>query len=145
MNTPCGEPTVVDATNTDVVGIVESLRLHLPAGATRALLLGAGATARSAVLALADLGITTLTVRARHHKAADLLVLGPRVGRRDPQRAGGRAWPVAEHPGRRRGLDLLAVAADAVAATVPQVHHGILLDVGYAGVAHATKGRALPG
>ena len=37
-------------------------------------MLGAGATARSAVLALAELGVTTLTVRARDSgRAADLL------------------------------------------------------------------------
>ena len=44
------------------------------AAPTRALVLGAGATARSAVLALAELGVTTLTVRARDTgRAADLL------------------------------------------------------------------------
>ena len=64
-----------DATNTDVArpgarpvpappGTVPSARL----------VLGAGATARSAVLALAELGVTTLTVRARDtSRAADLL------------------------------------------------------------------------
>jgi shikimate dehydrogenase len=123
-----------DATNTDVVGIVEALRPHLPAGATRALLLGAGATARSAVLALADLGITTLTVRARDTaKAADLLAwaLGLDVGIRNGSVADLGPWVNTRDDVVVSTLP--AGAADAVAATVPQVHHGILLDVGYAG------------
>ena len=63
-----------DATNTDVVGLVRALGPHLTATPQRALVLGAGATARSAVLALAELGVTTLTVRARDTgRAADLL------------------------------------------------------------------------
>ena len=63
-----------DATNTDVVGLVRALGPHLTGRHERALVLGAGATARSAVLALAELGVTTLTVRARDTgRAADLL------------------------------------------------------------------------
>lgn len=61
-----------DGDNTDVHGIVESLR-----GAEhtrRALVLGAGATARSAVVALRELGTTDLTVAARRPEAAAALV-----------------------------------------------------------------------
>ncbi|MGL5912308.1 MAG: shikimate dehydrogenase, partial [Phycicoccus sp.] len=63
-----------DATNTDVAGVSGALRPHLRAAPERALVIGAGATARSAVVALAGLGVTTLTVRSRDTgKAADLL------------------------------------------------------------------------
>ncbi len=123
-----------DATNTDVVGVVRALAPHLPEGARRALVLGAGATARSAVLALAELGVTTLTVRARDAgRAADLLAwaldlgtgirngsvaaLGPWVTTRDDV-------VVSTLPG---------TAGDAAAAGVRAAHAGILLDVVYAG------------
>ena len=123
-----------DATNTDVVGVVRALAPHLPEGATRALVLGAGATARSAVLALAELGVTTLTVRARDTaRAADLLAwaldlgdgirngsvaaLGPWVTTRDDV-------VVSTLPGS---------AGEAAAAGVPAHHAGVLLDVVYAG------------
>jgi shikimate dehydrogenase len=123
-----------DATNTDVLGIVRALQPHLRAGATRALVLGSGATARSAVLALADLGITTLTVRARDTaKAADLLAwaLDLDIGVRSGSVADLGPWLSARDDVVVSTLP--AVAADAVARTVPDVHHGILLDVGYAG------------
>jgi shikimate dehydrogenase len=123
-----------DATNTDVAGIVRALRPHLPAGATRALVLGSGATARSAVLALADLGITTLTVRARDTaKAADLLAwaLGLDIGIRSGSVAGLGPWLSTRDDVVVSTLP--TAAADAVAGTVPESHHGILLDVGYAG------------
>jgi shikimate dehydrogenase len=123
-----------DATNTDVVGLVRALAPHLATAPERALVLGAGATARSAVLALAELGVTTLTVRARDTgRAADLLAwaldlgtgirngsvatLGPWVTTRDDV-------VVSTLPG---------AAGDVAAATVPGAHHGILLDVVYAG------------
>jgi len=123
-----------DATNTDVVGLVRALGPHLSGAPSRALLLGAGATARSAVLALAELGVTTLTVRARDTgRAADLLAwaldlgtgirngsvaaLGPWVTTRDDV-------VVSTLPGS---------AGEVAAATVPAAHAGILLDVVYAG------------
>ena len=123
-----------DATNTDVVGLVRALRPHLPGAPGRALVLGAGATARSAVLALAELGVTTLTVRARDTgRAADLLAwaldlgtgirngsvaaLGPWVSTRDDV-------VVSTLPGS---------AGEVAAGTVPPQHPGVLLDVVYAG------------
>ena len=123
-----------DATNTDVVGIVRALRPRLPAGASRALVLGAGATARSAVLALAELGVTTLTVRARDtSRAADLLAwaLDLGVGVRNGSAAALGPWVTT-------GDDVVvstvpSAAGEAVAATVPAVHSGVLLDVVYAG------------
>lgn len=123
-----------DATNTDVVGIVRALRPHLPAEAGRALVIGAGATARSAVLALAELGVGTLTVRARDTaKAADLLAWALDLG------AGIRSGSVAAlGPWVSTGDDVVvstlpAAAGGVAAATVPTTHHGVLLDVVYAG------------
>ena len=84
-----------DATNTDVLGLVRALRAHLPQGAERGMVLGSGATARSAVLALVELGVTTLTVRARDTaKAADLLdwALDARAGIRSGSVAALGPW-----------------------------------------------------
>ncbi len=123
-----------DATNTDVVGVVRALAPHLPGPPGRALVLGAGATARSAVLALAELGVTTLTVRARDtSRAADLLAwaLDLGTGIRNGSVAGLGPWVttrddvvVSTLPGS---------AGEVAAATVPSAHSGLLLDVVYAG------------
>jgi shikimate dehydrogenase len=133
-----------DATNTDVVGVAGALAPHLAATPERALVIGAGATARSAVLALAGLGVSTLTVRARDTaKAADLLAwaLDLGVGIRSGSVAAIAPWLTSED-------DVVvstvppAAAAD-VAATVPARHRGVLLDVVYADwptpVAHAAR------
>jgi shikimate dehydrogenase len=121
-----------DATNTDVAGIVRALRPHLADVPSRALVLGAGATARSAVLALAELGVTTLTVRARDTaKAADLLAWALGHGIRSGSVAGIGPWLTT-----RDDVVISTVpadAGDAVAATVPAAHPGVLLDVVYAG------------
>ncbi len=123
-----------DATNTDVAGAVAALRPHLPGPVQRALVLGAGATARSCVLALAELGVTTLTVRARDTaKAADLLAwaLDAGVGVRNGSVAAIDPWVTT-----RDDVVVSTVppaAGDDVAATVPAEHPGVLLDVVYAG------------
>jgi shikimate dehydrogenase len=69
-----------DATNTDVAGIVEALRPHLhdPSARPSATVVGAGATARSAVLALMALGCTHISVRARRPDAAEEVALWAR-------------------------------------------------------------------
>ena len=121
-----------------------------PAGQTpaRALVLGAGATARSAVLALAELGVTTLTVRARDtSRAADLLAwaLDLGAGIRNGSVAGLGPWVttrddvvVSTLPGS---------AGEAAAASVPAAHPGVLLDVVYAGwptpIARAASGAGM--
>jgi shikimate-5-dehydrogenase len=123
-----------DATNTDVVGVAEALRPHLAGSPERALVLGAGATARSAVLALAGLGVTTLTVRARDTaKAADLLAWAVDLG------IGVRSGSVAAIDAWGTTRDDVVVStvppegAASVAATLPPEHAGVLLDVVYAG------------
>lgn len=112
--------------NTDVHGIVAALAEHGVHRAGRAVVLGGGATARSALAALALLGGTepVLVVRSPPTEtlaAAGRLGLSPRV--------------VALSPGVLDGCDLLvstlpAGAADAVAAQVADVP--VLLDVVYA-------------
>ncbi|GIL34667.1 shikimate dehydrogenase [Phycicoccus sp. DTK01] len=123
-----------DATNTDVSGAAEALRPHLPGEPRRALVLGAGATARSVVLALAGLGVTTLTVRARDTaKGADLLAwaLDAGIGIRNGSVAAIDAWVTTKD-------DVVVstvppAGGEDVAATVPAQHGGVLLDVVYAG------------
>ncbi len=68
-----------DATNTDVHGIVAALQQAR--GRRRGVVIGAGATARSAVLALHELGITELAVAARRAVAGrDLAQLAGELG-----------------------------------------------------------------
>lgn len=123
-----------DATNTDVHGLVRALRPGLGDDARRALVIGAGATARSAVLALAELGITTLTVRARDTaKAADLLAwaLDLGVGLVNGSVAGIGPWVTTRDDVVVSTVP--AAASQSVALTVPPAHAGMLLDVVYAG------------
>lgn len=132
--------------NTDVSGIVESVMraglVHPPATAT---LLGAGATARSAVAALRHLGAAHVTVCARRSEAAESLAqLARRLGLECDAR------PLDPAP------DL--VAADIVVSTLPGEAgrtwaaiaagaEGILLDASYhpwpTPLADAWHGRAV--
>ncbi len=91
--------------NTDVAGIVAALREVGVAGPERAVVLGAGATAASAVVALSQLGVGAVRVLARSTaRAGHLLVLAERLGLR---------LSVAL-------LDLAAgLGADVVVSTVP--------------------------
>ena len=62
-------------TNTDVFGIVKSLaEVGIVSGVESALLLGAGATARSAIAALAQLKCTQVSIAARREEQANALV-----------------------------------------------------------------------
>lgn len=117
--------------NTDVAGMCAAL-----AGAsagrdiplTRGAVIGAGATARSALAALAQLGVRDVVVAARRPEAADEIVaLGERLG----VSAAAIPWGSAEV------LDADAVVstvppggADALAEHVPRTP-GVLLDVAY--------------
>ncbi len=58
------------AENTDVDGIVEALRPGLPPSARHGVVLGSGATARSAILALRRLDVTRTVVAARSPERA---------------------------------------------------------------------------
>jgi len=59
------------ATNTDIVGIVRAVHSAGAHSLDSAEVLGAGATARSSVAALAQLGVTRLRVRARRAEPAE--------------------------------------------------------------------------
>ena len=104
----------------------------------RALVLGAGATARSAVLALAELGVAT------RHRSRSATAAGP------PRPLARRARPGHRHPRRVRRLgevpcgpdrddrgrvDAAGAAAEAAApsAATPADRPAVLLDVVYAG------------
>jgi shikimate dehydrogenase len=119
------------AANTDVPGMVAALRERdaSPSTAPTAALLGAGATARSAVVSLAAAGWSVVDVAARRPEAAaDLVGTGAAAGVQ--VRVGG--WDAA------RGLlahDLVVStvpvgAADGLAGAVP-AGPGILFDVLY--------------
>ena len=118
---PC--PSGWRGTNTDVYGITEALvRAGLTAGPSTATILGAGATARSAMAALARLGAESVDVFARRVEAADQVV--------DLGRALGLTC-------RARVLtpDPVAAAADVVISTLP----------GQAGAAWQSVGQQAPG
>lgn len=68
-------------TNTDVFGIVRSLEMRLATTPRSATVLGAGATARSAIAALAELDVREVLVLARRPEAAcDLVRLAGSFG-----------------------------------------------------------------
>ncbi len=67
--------------NTDIAGLLHALREAGTPTATTAVLLGAGATAASALVALSRLGVTSVAVQARSaERAAPLALLGKRLG-----------------------------------------------------------------
>lgn len=117
-------------TNTDVYGIVQSvMRAGLVHSPARATVLGAGATARSAVAAVRHLGASRVTICARRPEAADSVArLAGRLGLEcevrplDPDPACiGADVVVSTLPGEV-GRPWASLASDAV---------GILLDASY--------------
>lgn len=118
--------------NTDVQGIVEAVRAAGAGPLTRACIVGAGATACSAVAALAQLGAVEVVVlsRAQPGQPGGVLEVAARMGLA-PAAAGLEAYP-------------LALAADVVISTLPAAPAaqwaaampagrpaGVLLDVTY--------------
>jgi shikimate dehydrogenase len=59
----------IHADNTDVYGVVQAVREHTDTRSTRAIIIGSGATARSAIVACSELGITSIDLIARNPKA----------------------------------------------------------------------------
>ncbi len=116
--------------NTDVDGLVAALteRAGLPEHPT-AVVVGAGATARSAVAALARLGAELVVVHARRPEATgDLQETAARSG----VRVEVRGWDLAEGD---LAVDVVVSttpsgASDGLAALVPE-RPGVLLDVVY--------------
>ncbi|WP_341957447.1 shikimate dehydrogenase [Microbacterium sp. LWH13-1.2] len=72
---------VAQGFNTDVGGIIDALGEHGLGEVGRVRVLGAGATAASAVVACVELGARSIEVRARRpERAATLIALGARLG-----------------------------------------------------------------
>lgn len=119
------------ADNTDIPGLVDALRPAWQPDWTGAAILGAGATARSALLALADLEVTTVHLYARNRARSEEFL----------------AWAAAAAP----GLDVSSAPLDTWFAgvepvvistlpggvadgfAVPGPRTGLLFDVVYAG------------
>jgi shikimate dehydrogenase len=127
--------------NTDVAGIVAALReaAALGGGALEpgpAVVLGAGATAASALAAVAELGCPSVRVLARRPEVAEagLAGLAEALG----LVAAFESWPGAGErlPGRQEAAVVVctapAAAGDALVAAVPASAPGVLLDVAYA-------------
>lgn len=116
--------------NTDVAGMQRAMHEAYGTGwaPSRGAVIGSGATARSALAALARLGVDDVIVIARsRERAAELVDLGSRLG----VQVSLGSWDSAE-----------PISADAVIATVPPgaadvlvrrvpAHPGVLLDVAY--------------
>lgn len=123
-----------DATNTDVEGIVAALgRPQVES----ALVLGAGATARSAVLALDECGVSVVRVAARRPVAAEMLREWSRGTTRSL-----RVEPIALQDWAAEPCPLVVstlppepsvVLGELLEAASPDWAHSTLLDVVYAG------------
>lgn len=124
-------------TNTDVYGIVQALReAGLGPAASTGLVLGAGATARSALAAMADLGVTEVLLSARRAEAAvGMLPLARALGLRGSV----IAWETgSDDRGQSSrvqavGITISTVPGDAGAAWAPHARRstGALLDASY--------------
>lgn len=74
INTLLPSPGGWSGTNTDITGIVRSLEeIGLGSGLESALILGAGATARSGIAALAQMRVATIGIAARRSEQVDEL------------------------------------------------------------------------
>lgn len=117
------------ADNTDIPGLVAALR---PAwkGWTAAAVLGAGATARSSVLALEALGVSTITCYARNpDRAAGLIEWAAQAAPRlslTPADLGG--WTAGDDP-----VVISTLPAGAADSAGLQRRSGLLFDAVYAG------------
>ncbi|HEU4675326.1 MAG TPA: shikimate dehydrogenase [Motilibacteraceae bacterium] len=105
--------------NTDVPGMVAALRERGVAGAASATVVGGGATATSALAALADLGLREAAVVVRRPEAAgELVAAADRLG----VRADVRAWAEGADPAAgllARDLVISTVPGDAAAGLLP--------------------------
>ncbi len=119
-----------NADNTDVAGLVETLRPHLDPGPSAATVIGAGGTGQAAVAALAELGLSTCIVLVREPaRAAPVVATGARLGIEiQVERLGSAAGPL-----RAPAVvcTLPPGAADPLAAH-PWVGGQVVIDVVYA-------------
>lgn len=116
--------------NTDIVGMVSSLRgAGLPDAPATGLVLGAGATARSAVAALVDLGVRDVVVAARRPDAAQAVAdLAAELGA-----SGGAASLEPDGELIARDVVVSTLPGDAAAgwAFLAPAARGVLLDASY--------------
>lgn len=140
VNTVTFGPEGPTGDNTDVPGIVEALREAGVERVGRAAVLGGGATATSAIAALARLGCTAPTVHVRSSSTTgDLRAAAERLGVRPElagldaaglQRLAGAELVISTLPGG--AADALAGAVVAAATTGGPGPMPVLLDVVYA-------------
>jgi shikimate dehydrogenase len=128
---PC--PSGWGGTNTDITGMVKALiEGGLEPGSTAGLVLGAGATARSALAALARLGVDRVLLSARRPEAARALLS---VAERFALSAKVVPWEVGARPQGMGdvGVTISTVPGDAGAAWSTFAAHatGALLDAAY--------------
>ncbi len=119
------------ADNTDVPGLADALRPAWSAGWTRAAVLGVGATARSAVLALAERGVTRVLAYARNPVRAEAFLQWAASAAREVDVSSGPldAWVAGDEPVVVSTLP--GGAADGF--VVPDPRAGLLFDAVYAG------------
>lgn len=124
------------ATNTDVEGVAGALRPHLPIGGPdrTAAVLGSGATTRSALLALAGLGVDDVVVHARNRAAAAALLDWADTEGVDLALSVSVLAPGVVDPGAAVVVSTLPPAGSpAAVAALPPASTAVLLDVVYAG------------
>lgn len=115
--------------NTDVGGIIDALGDQGVRSLARVRILGAGATAASALVAAAEIGAHSVDVRARRpERAAHLIALGERLG------ISVTASPIdADAPGVDLTVATLPSGTELAGATALRLgeHGGVLFDVAY--------------
>lgn len=122
-----GNTLILDGTgrrvhNTDVAGLAWAVRRVAVGPLPRVTLLGSGATARSALLAVADLGAAAVTVLARTPaRAAPLVALGDELGLAVAVRAWDAPLPAADLVVSAVTAGAADDLAAAVAASAPLV------------------------
>ena len=112
--------------NTDVAGLVWAIRRVTSVPMSRVTILGAGATARSALVSAAQLGAATVTVVARTpDKAAPLRELGAELGVEVSVGAWGSDLPAADLVISTAVANAADELAEAAAASAPVVFDAI--------------------
>ena len=129
VNTVIPSPDGWFGTNTDISGVVDAVSRVQARPPVTATVLGAGATARSVLAALVDLGVTSVTVCAREREAAlQCCALAVQLG------MSARAADLTPHAAQV-GVDLVAstLPGDIAAPWVDVLAeaHGTLLDASY--------------
>ncbi len=122
-----GAPARVE--NTDVAGILNPLRQAGVTAARSALLVGAGATARSALLALAELGVTDVLVVARDatRAHASLDGLADTLG----QSLDVRGWGAPETGRRDVLISTVPAALDPTLVSALVARAAVVFDISY--------------